>query len=116
MKVYVRMVYDFCGNLIVEVEIIIENGFFRVIVLFGVFIGIYEVVEFRDGNKFEWMGKGVIKVVSNVNSIIGFVLIKFDLCVINQKGIDEFMILLDGIFNKLRLGVNVIFGVFLCVV
>lgn len=55
------------------------------------------------------------KAVSNVNSIIGPALIKSELCVTNQKGIDELMISLDGTSNKSRLGANAILGVSLCV-
>nr|CAI6639461.1 ASN_HP1_G0042960.mRNA.1.CDS.1 [Saccharomyces cerevisiae] len=82
-----------------------ENGLFRAIVPSGASTGIHEAVELRDGNKSEWMGKGVTKAVSNVNSIIGPALIKSELCVTNQKGIDELMISsLRGTSNKSRLG------------
>ncbi|AJU00137.1 Err1p, partial [Saccharomyces cerevisiae YJM1385] len=114
-KVHARTVYDSRGNPTVEVEITTENGLFRAIVPSGASTGIHEAVELRDGNKSEWMGKGVTKAVSNVNSIIGPALIKSDLCVTNQKGIDELMISLDGTSNKSRLGANAILGVSLCV-
>ncbi|KAJ4136652.1 phosphopyruvate hydratase [Fusarium oxysporum] len=107
-KVHARTVYDSRGNPTVEVEITTENGLFRAIVPSGASTGIHEAVELRDGNKSEWMGKGVTKAVSNVNSIIGPALIKSDLCVTNQKGIDELMISLDGTSNKSRLGANAI--------
>ncbi|CAI6648415.1 ANL_collapsed_G0017570.mRNA.1.CDS.1 [Saccharomyces cerevisiae] len=107
-KVHARTVYDSRGNPTVEVEITTENGLFRAIVPSGASTGIHEAVELRDGNKSEWMGKGVTKAVSNVNSIIGPALIKFELCVTNQKGIDELMISLDGTSNKSRLGANAI--------
>ncbi|CAI4813880.1 AKR_collapsed_G0053390.mRNA.1.CDS.1 [Saccharomyces cerevisiae] len=74
----------------------------------GASTGIHEAVELGDRNKSEWMGKGVTKAVCNVNSIIGPALIKSDLCVTNQKGIDEPMISLDGTSNKSRLGANAI--------
>ncbi|CAI7287125.1 CPS_collapsed_G0055300.mRNA.1.CDS.1 [Saccharomyces cerevisiae] len=114
-KVHARTVYDSRGNPTVEVEITTENGLFRAIVPSGASTGIHEAVELRDGNKSEWMGKGVTKAVCNVNSIIGPALIKSDLCVTNQKGIDELMISLDGTSNKSRLGANAILGVSLCV-
>ncbi|CAI4784105.1 AHG_G0052680.mRNA.1.CDS.1 [Saccharomyces cerevisiae] len=114
-KVHARTVYDSRGNPTVEVEITTENGLFRAIVPSGASTGIHEAVELRDGNKSEWMGKGVTKAVSNVNSIIGPALIKSELCVTNQKGIDELMISLDGTSNKSRLGANAILGVSLCV-
>lgn len=74
-KVHARTVYDSRGNPTVEVEITTENGPFRAIVPSGASTGIHEAVELRDGNKSEWMGKGVTKAVSNVNSIIGPALI-----------------------------------------
>ncbi|CAI4757980.1 CEQ_1a_G0052360.mRNA.1.CDS.1 [Saccharomyces cerevisiae] len=74
-KVHARTVYDSRGNPTVEVEITTENGLFRAIVPSGASTGIHEAVELRDGNKSEWMGKGVTKAVSNVNSIIGPALI-----------------------------------------
>ncbi|CAI4808338.1 CCN_G0052490.mRNA.1.CDS.1 [Saccharomyces cerevisiae] len=89
-KVHARTVYDSRGNPTVEVEITTENGLFRAIVPSGASTGIHEAVELRDGNKFE-------------------------LCVTNQKGIDELMISLDGTSNKSRLGANAILGVSLCV-
>ncbi|CAI4408584.1 ATM_1a_G0028300.mRNA.1.CDS.1 [Saccharomyces cerevisiae] len=70
-KVHARTVYDSRGNPTVEVEITTENGLFRAIVPSGASNGIHEAVELRDGNKSEWMGKGVTKAVSNVNSIMG---------------------------------------------
>ncbi|CAI6602802.1 ASN_HP2_G0041960.mRNA.1.CDS.1 [Saccharomyces cerevisiae] len=114
-KVHARTVYYSRGNPTVEVEITTENGLFRAIVPSGASTGIHEAVELRDGNKSEWMGKGVTKAVSNVNSIIGPALIKSELCVTNQKGIDELMISLGGTSNKSRLGANAILGVSLCV-
>ncbi|CAI4780467.1 BAH_G0051930.mRNA.1.CDS.1 [Saccharomyces cerevisiae] len=89
-KVHARTVYDSRGNPTVEVEITTENGLFRAIVPSGASTGIHEAVELRDGNKSE-------------------------LCVTNQKGIDELMISLDGTSNKSRLGANAILGVSLCV-
>lgn len=71
--VYVREVLDLRGNLIVEVEVVLEDGVMgRVIVLLGVFIGVFEVVELRDGDKGRYLGKGVEIVVVNVNEIIVF--------------------------------------------
>lgn len=76
ISVYVREVFDSCGNLIVEVEIVIDLGVFgRILVLLGVLIGEYEVVELCDGDKLCYLGKGVLKVVENVNDIIGLVIL-----------------------------------------
>lgn len=69
--VKVREIFDLRGNLIVEVEVVVNDEFVgRVVVLLGVLIGIFEVVEFRDGDKKRYMGKGVFKVVENVNEVI----------------------------------------------
>lgn len=71
IDIYVCEVFDLCGNLIVEVEVYIEvGGVGWGIVLFGVLIGEYEVVEFCDGDKDCFGGKGVLKVVVNVNNVI----------------------------------------------
>lgn len=79
IEVYVCEVLDFCGNLIVEVEVYIEVGVFGcVLVLSGVLIGEYEVVELCDGDKVCYFGKGVLKVVENVNDIIVDKIIGFD--------------------------------------
>ncbi|CAI4780940.1 BCN_G0052430.mRNA.1.CDS.1 [Saccharomyces cerevisiae] len=74
-----------------------------------------KLLNLETGTSLEMDGKGVTKAVSNVNSIIGPALIKSELCVSNQKGIDELMISLDGTSNKSRLGANAILGVSLCV-
>lgn len=105
-------IIDFCGNLIVEVEVYLEGGFVgMVVVLLGAFIGFCEVLELCDGDKFCFLGKGVIKVVVVVNGSIVQVLIGKD--VKDQVGIDKIMIDLDGIENKFKFGVNVILVVFL---
>ncbi|CAI4797063.1 BDF_1d_G0052830.mRNA.1.CDS.1 [Saccharomyces cerevisiae] len=83
----------------------------RAIVPSGASTGIHEAVELGDGNKSGMDGKSKTKAVSNVNSVIGPALIKSELCVTNQKGIDELMISLDGTSNKSRPGANAILGV-----
>lgn len=84
IDVYVCEVLDFCGNLIVEVEVLIESGVFGcVLVLLGVLIGEYEVVELCDGDKLCYLGKGVIKVVENVNEIIVLEIIEGEFLVLD---------------------------------
>lgn len=108
-------VLDFCGNFIVEVDVILDNGIVgSVCVFFGVFIGFCEVFELCDGDKSCYLGKGVLKVVVNINGLICDLLLGKD--VVDQKVFDYVMIELDGIENKVKLGVNVIFVVFLVVV
>ena len=72
-------------------------------------------MELRDGDKSQYVGKGVSKAVSNVNSVIAPELIKSGLKVTNQKGIDDFLIKLDGSANKGKLGANAILGVSIAV-
>ncbi|MFC4737049.1 phosphopyruvate hydratase [Bacillus daqingensis] len=107
--VYARQVLDSRGNPTVEVEVHTESGAFgRAIVPSGASTGEYEAVELRDGGD-TWMGKGVTKAVDNVNDEIAPELVGFD--VLDQLGIDQLMIDLDGTPNKEKLGANAILGV-----
>jgi enolase len=78
-------------------------------------IGQHEACELRDGDKSKWSGKGVLKAVENVNSVIGPELIKRNLDVKDQKAVDDFLIELDGTTNKTKLGANAILGVSLAI-
>ncbi|MCR6095159.1 phosphopyruvate hydratase [Salipaludibacillus agaradhaerens] len=107
--VYARQVLDSRGNPTVEVEVHVESGAFgRAIVPSGASTGEYEAVELRDGGD-AWMGKGVSKAVENVNEVIAPELVGFD--ALDQLGIDQLMIELDGTPNKAKLGANAILGV-----
>lgn len=107
--VYARQVLDSRGNPTVEVEVHVESGAFgRAIVPSGASTGEYEAVELRDGGD-AWMGKGVTKAVENVNEVIAPELVGFD--ALDQLGIDQLMIELDGTPNKAKLGANAILGV-----
>ena len=111
--VYARQVLDSRGNPTVEVEVYTESGAFgRALVPSGASTGEYEAVELRDGGD-AWMGKGVTKAVENVNEVIAPELIGFD--ALDQVGIDELMIDLDGTENKGKLGANAILGVSMAV-
>lgn len=78
-SIYVCEIFDSCGNFMLEVEVILEDGLFGcVVVFFGVLIGIKEVVELCDGDKICYLGKGVCKVVDNVNIMIVVVLKGFE--------------------------------------
>lgn len=114
-KVFARYVYDSRGNPTVEVDVHTEKGLFRSIVPSGASTGIHEALELRDGDKSKWLGKGVTKAVSNVNSIIAPALVKANLDVTNQEKVDEFLNALDGTPNKSKLGANSILGVSLAV-
>lgn len=112
-EIYAREVLDSRGNPTVEVEVYLESGARgRAIVPSGASTGAHEAVELRDGDK-RYLGKGVLKAVENVNEIIAPELIGMD--AIDQVGIDELMIELDGTHNKGKLGANAILGVSMAV-
>jgi len=114
-KVHARQVYDSRGNPTVEVDVVTETGLHRAIVPSGASTGQHEACELRDGDKTKWKGKGVLKAVENVNSVIGPELIKKNVDVKDQKSIDDFLIELDGTTNKTKLGANAILGVSLAI-
>lgn len=114
VDVYAREVLDSRGNPTVEVEVWTESGAFgRALVPSGASTGAFEAVELRDGNKSRYLGKGVMKAVENVNTIIAEEII--GLSVFDQASIDRLMIELDGTPNKGKLGANAILGVSLAV-
>ncbi|MBC7190138.1 phosphopyruvate hydratase [Candidatus Aerophobetes bacterium] len=108
-----RQILDSRGNPTVECDVFLEGGCFgRAAVPSGASTGEHEAVELRDG-KNEWMGKGVLKAVQNVNEIIAPRLKGKD--AFNQAQIDKIMIELDGTENKKNLGANAILAVSLAV-
>ncbi|MDM5334990.1 phosphopyruvate hydratase [Ureibacillus composti] len=114
-QVYAREVLDSRGNPTVEVEVFTESGAFgRAIVPSGASTGEYEAVELRDGDKSRYLGKGVLKAVDNVNTIIAEEL-EGNYSVLDQVVIDQALIELDGTENKGKLGANAILGVSLAV-
>jgi enolase len=99
----------------VEVELTTSKGTFRAAVPSGASTGIYEALELRDKDPKRFLGKGVLKAVDNVNSIIGPALIAKNVDVTKQKEVDDLMLALDGTENKSKLGANAILGVSLAV-
>ena len=98
----------------VEVEVYLEDGTVgRAAVPSGASTGMYEAVELRDGDKNQYLGKGVLKAVQNVNDTIAEELIGCN--VYDQPSIDKLLIELDGTPNKAKLGANAILGVSLAV-
>ncbi len=113
-SIHAREVIDSRGNPTIEVEVTTESGAFgRAIVPSGASTGEREALELRDGDKKRFGGKGVLKAVENVNSIIAPEII--GLPVDQQVLIDETMIKLDGTETKEKLGANAILGVSLAV-
>ena len=109
VDVVAREILDSRGNPTVEVEVTLDDGVVgRAAVPSGASTGIYEACELRDGDKSRYMGKGVEKAVTNVNTEIADALIGMN--VLDQVAIDKLMIELDGTPNKSRLGANAILG------
>lgn len=105
-----REILDSRGNPTLEVEVLLESGVIgRAAVPSGASTGEYEAVELRDGDKGRYLGKGVLQAVDNVNEKIADELIDFD--ALDQTGIDDFLISLDGTDNKANLGANATLGV-----
>ena len=103
-------VLDSRGNPTVQVEVVTKGGFSGVaMVPSGASTGSFEAVELRDGDKNRYLGKGVLKAVENVNTIIKKELKGFN--VYDQEGIDRKLIEIDGTENKGRLGANATLGV-----
>src|SRR5437773_8964238 len=113
-KIKSREVLDSRGNPTVEVECILEAGYWgRAIVPSGASTGEHEALELRDGDKKRYLGKGVLKAVGNVNTIIGPALIGQNATL--QSRIDTMMLAMDGTKNKGKLGANAILGVSMAV-
>ncbi len=114
IEIFAREILDSRGNPTVEVETVLGCGAIgRASVPSGASTGAFEAVELRDGDKKRYMGKGTLKAVGNVNSIIAPELEGMDS--IYQREIDRTMIDMDGTENKSKLGANAILGVSLSV-
>jgi len=108
--VYGREIIDSRGNPTIEVEICLESGFIgRAAVPSGASTGEHEAVELRDGDKNRYLGKGVLKAVENINKRIRPEIIGRN--VLDQLGIDQLLMDIDGTPNKAELGANAILGV-----
>jgi enolase len=109
-KIIAREILDSRGNPTLEAEVTLSSGHTgRAAVPSGASTGSKEAVELRDGDKSRYMGKGVKKAVANVNTTIADALKGFD--AVDQKGLDQKLINLDGTDNKGRLGANALLGV-----
>ena len=105
-----RQILDSRGNPTVEVDVYTESGAFgRAAVPSGASTGIHEACELRDGDKSVFMGKGVLKAVQSVNTVLNEEL--RGMYVTEQKAIDTRMIEIDGTPNKSKMGANAILGV-----
>jgi len=109
-QIHARQIFDSRGNPTVEVDVITQNGILgRAAVPSGASTGKYEAVELRDNDKKNYLGKGVLKAVQNINTVINEEL--NGAYVLDQTTIDKTLIALDGTENKANLGANAILGV-----
>ena len=110
-----REVLDSRGNPTVEVDVFLMDGSMgRAIVPSGASTGAHEALELRDNDPERYGGKGVLSTVGAVNEEIAAQLVGWN--ALDQQGIDQFLVELDGTPNKSRLGANAILGVSLAVV
>ena len=109
-KVVGREILDSRGNPTVEVEVTLERGIIgRAAVPSGASTGENEALELRDGDKKRYLGKGVLKAVKNVNTVIAEAVVGMNS--LNQVALDHALIALDGTKTKSKLGANAILGV-----
>jgi len=109
-QIHARQIFDSRGNPTVEVDVTLDSGVMgRAAVPSGASTGKHEAVEMRDEDNGQYMGKGVLKAVDNVNSRIAEELVGFS--VYEQALLDKIMLEMDGTPNKANLGANAILGV-----
>jgi len=114
IEVHDRQILDSRGNPTVEVDVLTDDGAMgRAAVPSGASTGIHEAVELRDNDKKKYVGKGVLKAVKNVNTLISDAIVGFDIT--QQAAIDEALIALDGTANKSKLGANAMLAVSMAV-
>ena len=114
VKIQARELLDSRGNPTIEVDVITSGGSVgRAIVPSGASTGVHEALELRDGDKARFNGKGVLKAVHHVNTVLNEEL--QGMFVTDQRAIDRKMIEIDGTDNKGSLGANAILGVSLAV-
>ena len=109
-QITAREILDSRGNPTVEAEVVLASGARGVAAVpSGASTGTHEAVELRDGSNKRYGGKGVLKAVKHVNTVIAAGLMGKD--ALQQRVIDEKMIALDGTTNKKNLGANAILAV-----
>ena len=109
-QIHARQILDSRGNPTVEVDVVTQTGTLgRAAVPSGASTGKYEAVELRDNDQGMYMGKGVLKAVQNINTVLNEEL--NGAYIMDQTSIDRAMLALDGTANKSNLGANAILGV-----
>ncbi|HEV1995245.1 MAG TPA: phosphopyruvate hydratase [Candidatus Acidoferrum sp.] len=113
-RVHARQVIDSRGNPTVEADVLLDGGALgRAAVPSGASTGEHEALELRDGDKSKFLGKGVLKAVSNANTELAKSIAGLDAA--DQRALDRKMISLDGTPTKSRLGANAILAVSMAV-
>jgi enolase len=108
-RIHAREILDSRGNPTIEADVIFQGGAFgRAAVPSGASTGTREAIELRDGDKGRYLGKGVLKAVDNVNTILANALVNQSW---TQTSLDETMIQMDGTDNKSNLGANALLAV-----
>lgn len=114
-KVIARQIIDSRANPTIEVDLWLEDGSFgRAAVPSGASTGTHEALELRDEDNSVWLGKTVMKAVTNVNGVISSQVVGQDYS--TQADLDNSLLALDGTDNKSKLGANAILGVSLAFV
>jgi enolase len=114
VQIKAREIMDSRGNPTVEVDVVLDSGTQgRAAVPSGASTGEHEALELRDGDVTRYLGKGVLKAISNVSAVIAPVLTGHDAT--GQAEIDALLLQLDGTDNKRKLGANAMLGVSLAV-
>ena len=109
-RVHGREILDSRGNPAVEADVVLEGGALgRAAVPSGASTGEHEALELRDGDKARYAGKGVLKSVQNINTVIAKAVAGRDAA--DQRGLDHRLLEVDGTPNKSRLGANAILAV-----
>ncbi len=107
--IHAREILDSRGNPTIEVEMILANNISAIAsVPSGASTGSKEALELRDNDLSRYLGKGVLKAVDNVNTVIRNALIGQK---IDQVSIDKILLKLDGTPNKSKLGANAMLAV-----
>lgn len=105
-----REIMDSRGNPTIEADVFLEGGIVGTACApSGASTGSREALELRDGDKSRYLGKGVLKAVANVNGDIKAALVGMD--ALDQRALDNKMLVLDGTENKSKLGANAILAV-----
>ncbi|GMV23822.1 MAG: enolase [Acidimicrobiia bacterium] len=111
--VFARQILDSRGNPTLEAEVTLDTGAHgRAAVPSGASTGTREALELRDADPARYLGKGVLKAVAHVNTVIAPALQGQPP---DQRHVDTLMLTLDGTPNKAALGANALLGVSMAV-